>query len=144
MTGDVLVTISGRRTIGGEEEKTSLLMLGTCREEKGSHLIQCREPGEKAGEDTEHIIRIGAGCMTVKKQGAVNTEMRFGNRLRRVKSCYNTPYGDIPLEITTRDIRINRREDSLSVSVCYGMNVGGEYLPECRLQLEVSLRGTRE
>lgn len=140
MTRDILVTISGKRMIDGEDEGVELVMPGTHKEENGYHLIQYTEPGDGADGETENTILIGGGCMKIKKKGLANVQMDFLNRSERVKSCYSTPYGDFLIGITTRDIRIDEDENALRVDVKYAMDVGNDHLSDCAICVKVSPR----
>lgn len=141
MTGNVLVTISGKRMMGEENEDVQLVMPGICTEKNGMHVIRCEEPAEGPEGGTENTILIGGGCMKITKKGIASVQMDFLNRAERTTSCYSTPFGDLLIGIRTKDILIDESSDRLRVSVDYAMELGGNHLSDCSIQVEVSSCG---
>lgn len=139
MSGEVLVTISGRRALGGEGEDVKLVTPALCSEENGCHLIRYTERGED-GSETENTILIGEGRMRIQKKGFSDVQMDFVNRAGRIESRYSTPCGDILIGIATRELRIDERGDGIEVTVEYAVDVGGELLSDCAIRVAVSRR----
>ena len=144
MNQDVLVTISGRRLMGMDNEDIELVTPGTYSVQDGWHVVQYEEPmeGINAGPMTENTILIGNGQMQILKKGFANVQMSFLNTSERVTSCYSTPFGDFLIGISTRDIAIEEERDRLRVSVDYALDIGDEHLSDCSINVEIASRTT--
>jgi len=144
MTKDVLVTISGKRLMGIDNEDVRLIMPGTYSCAENIHTVVYEEPAEGVGEPIKNTIRIGGGCMVITKEGPANARMSFLNNDRRTVTCYSTPFGDFMIGIRTNDINIRETEDKLRVDVDYSMDVGEEHLSDCRINIDITSRGKSE
>ena len=83
MTRDVLVTISGNRLMGADNEDVELVTPGTYSWKSGTHIVRYDEPGEGGENITENMILIGGGSMQIIKRGFSNVHMAFNNSTER-------------------------------------------------------------
>ncbi len=141
MRKNVLVTISGKRLMGGHTEDIKVITPGTYARRNGVHVIRYQEMSEEDGVTAENTIVISGGCMHIRKNGLANVRMDFLNRSDRTISCYSTPYGDFVIGITTQDISIEESEDRLSINVEYALDIGDEHLSDCTICVDVASRG---
>jgi len=141
MTDDVLVTISGNRRMGAENENVELVIPGSYSLRDGMHTVRYEEPAEGFDASTENVISIGGGCMQIEKHGLANVRMEFLNSTARTVSCYSTPFGDLMIGIMTNDIEIRESRDQIMVVVDYSMDIGDERMSDCRMKVLISSRG---
>lgn len=141
MRKNVLVTISGKRLMGGQTEDIKVVMPGTYMKKNGVHVIRYQEMSEETGVTTENTIMICGECMRIRKNGLANVKLDFLNRSDRTTSCYSTPYGDFVIGITTQDISVEESTDRLSVNVEYALDVGDEHLSDCSINVDIASRG---
>ena len=141
MTRDVLVTISGKRLMGTDNEDVELVTPGTYSWKSGTHIVRYDEPGEDGGNVTENMILIGGGSMQIIKRGFSNVHMSFNNSSERTTSCYSTPFGDFMIGISTNDISITESDRKIRVSVDYSMDVAEQRLSDCSINVEIVSRG---
>ena len=140
MTRDVLVTISGNRLMGADNEDVELVTPGTYAWKSGTHIVRYDEPGEGGENITENMILIGGGSMQIIKRGFSNVHMAFNNSTERTTSCYSTPFGDFIIGISTNDISITESDRSISVSVDYSLDIAEEHISDCSINVEVCAR----
>ena len=139
MQEDVLVTISGHRLMGSDGEDVEFITPGTYSRQDGCHVIRYDEPAE-GGPETETTILVNEGEVQILKRGFTNVVMSFLNTSERTTSCYSTPFGDFLIGISTRDIRIDEENDRLRVSVDYNMDIGEQFLTDCRIHVDITSR----
>ena len=70
------------------------------------------------------------------KQGSITTQMIF-TKDRKQYSCYATPFGELTLGITTKQINITEEDNEISAELWYDLEVNGQHLSECELDIEV-------
>ncbi len=140
MTRDVLVTISGNRMMGADNEDVELVTEGTYSWKSGMHIVRYDEPGEGGVSVTENTILIGGGSMQIIKRGFSNVHMAFMNTSERTTSCYSTPFGDLLIGISTNDISIRESDRDIQVSVDYSMDIADEKLSDCNINVQVTAR----
>lgn len=109
-----------------ETEKIELMTEGTYNF-KNDHLYLVYKESELSGmEGTTTTLKLKEGNVSLKRQGTQNVDMMFSQG-ERFKTLYHTPYGDIPMEILTRTVRLDIRQDPFeaNVTIDYDISVKG-------------------
>lgn len=109
-----------------EPERIELTTEGTYRF-KNNHLYLVYKESELSGmEGTTTTLKLIEGNVSLKRHGTQNIDMLFSQG-KRVKTLYHTPYGDIPMEILTRNIELDIKEDPFEahVAIDYDISVKG-------------------
>ena len=70
------------------------------------------------------------------KKGTVTTQMMFLLGEKQY-ACYATPFGDLTLGITTKKISVADNGNGLVANLLYGLEINGEHVSDCRLDVEV-------
>ena len=139
MKKDVLLTIKGRhKERGSDWEGLEVMTTGTLYDKNGSlYLIYDEVMGESESDVSHNRIRIEQDplAVTMTKSGAVVSVMTFAENARE-KSSYETPYGSFTLEIDTREICFENREDYMKLQIRYHLEMNYEYLSESDIWIE--------
>lgn len=139
MKKDVLLTIKGRhKERGSDWESLEVMTTGTLYDKNGSLYLTYDEVMGEAENDVSHNrIRIEQDplAVTMTKSGAVVSVMTFAENVRE-KSSYETPYGSFTLEIDTREICFENREDYMKLKIRYHLEMNYEYLSESDICIE--------
>lgn len=62
------------------------------------------------------------------------------DKSRKTMNSYNTPFGDLLIGITTSDIISSEKDDKISATVEYVLDVNYEFLSNCKLTLNITER----
>lgn len=123
MTKDVLIKISGVQSeiveVKEEDdvEEVEVISSGSYFFKNGKHYIFFEEKAEGVKSVTQ-IRYKGTTCLEVIKKGVINTHMTF-EKEKKSTAVYGTPYGDVRLGISTRNIMIEEQEDNINIKVEY-------------------------
>jgi len=134
MTKDVLVRVKGTRLMGEEDETIEFITAGTWYEKNGKQYLIYEEAIADTGEMTRNTVIIGTDRLEVMKRGLVKTHMIFECGKKNMAS-YVTPVGLIMLGITTSSMEIEESETKIRIAVSYSLEMNGEYVSGCRLEL---------
>lgn len=144
MTKEVFVTIrglqNGPQTDGEPIEMTTV---GEYFYRNNKHYIIYDEVMEGETKTTKNRIKIAPGMMELNKSGVVNVHMLFEENKKHVTHYY-TPYGSLNMGIDTKKVELCEEEDSLQVSVLYGLEMNQEFLADCDIQIKVKSKGIGE
>lgn len=139
MKKDVLLTVKGRhKERGSDWEGLEVMTTGTLYDKNGSLYLTYDEVMGEAENDVSHNrIKIEQDplAVTMTKSGAVVSVMTFAENVRE-KSSYETPYGSFTLEIDTREICFENREDYMKLQIRYHLEMNYEYLSESDICIE--------
>lgn len=134
MKKNVVITVRGlqRRT---DDEPIEVISAGTYLRKESVHYLSYEEADED-GKITKNRIKITPDSIEMTKQGGVTTQMVFVIGQKQY-SCYSTPFGDLTLGMTTKQIKVAEEDRKLSASLRYDLEVNGTHLSECELDIEV-------
>lgn len=103
----------------------------------GKHYILYEEPVEGMNGVIKNRIKItGDSAVEVTKSGITNTHMVFENNKTNV-TYYHTPYGEMHIGIHTRSMKVQVKEDLITLDVEYGLDVNHEALADCRIAMKI-------
>ena len=135
MKKNVVITVRGLQAEINAEEPIEVISAGTYLRKENTHYLSYDEADEN-GRLTKNRIKITPECIEMVKQGGVSTQMLF--RLgEKQYSCYSTPFGDLTLGMTTKKIQVEEEEHAISAKLLYGLEVNGQHMSECKLDIEV-------
>ena len=139
MKKEVLLTIKGRhKQRGADWEGLEVITTGTLYEKNNSlYLIYDEVMGDDEADVSHSRIKIEQDPLTVTmtKSGAVVSVMSFSENSRE-KSSYETPFGSFTLEIDTRELLFENREDYLRLQIRYQLEMNYEYFSESDISIE--------
>lgn len=139
MTKDVLIAIAGLQT--GQEGDGALEMVsaGSYAFQNGKHFIRYEEVQEIEGREpipVKCMIKFTKDCVEVVKKGPTAVQMIFECGKTHM-TYYTTPYGNLLLGITTKNIVLKETEDSMRVQLCYGLDMNYQFVADCKLDIKI-------
>lgn len=137
MTKEVLIRISGLRVMDGDQEDVEVITKGEYYWRNGKHYVFYDEVVEGFEGSIRNMVKITPEMMEIRKQGITSTNMIFEQGQKKM-ARYITPMGEMTVEIGTRRIEVETQEDSLKVSVSYGLDINYQHVSDCSICLDVS------
>lgn len=135
MKKNVVITVRGLQPEVDADEPIEVISAGTYMRKEDIHYLFYEEADEN-GNMTKNRIKITPGAIEMVKKGAVTTQMVFLLGEKQY-ACYATPFGDLTLGITTKTISVTDTGDSLLTELRYGLEINGEHVSDCELDVEV-------
>ena len=124
MTKDVFVSISGMHeeiaetpaVERDEAEAIEVVTPGSYYFRNEKHYIVYDEAVEGSSEMIRNRIKItGTGCVEIVKSGLSDSHMIF-EKNKKNSTYYRTPYGQMLLDVNTRELEIQVTEDEIDVA----------------------------
>lgn len=133
----VIVTVVGRQTdAAGEENSIKMVAAGKHYYKNGMNYV-VYEDSELSGEKgTSTLLKIADDSLTLVRSGAVMQKQHFA-REKESESVYKTPYGNLNLSITTRNIDIIYGSVSGNIDIAYDMSINGQWQSDNKLHIEI-------
>ena len=142
MTKEVMVTIAGLQTAGGEEPEQDALELvhvGEYYKKNGTHYILFDEVMEGMQEPVRNLIKIKDRGLEIRKRGPVAVHMVFEEGSSR-QSIYQVPYGSFQVETSTTSVRTEETDEGLEALISYKLAVNGAHCADCDIRVFVQPR----
>ena len=135
MKKNVVITVRGLQPEVDADEPIEVISAGTYMRKENTHYLSYEEADEN-GTITNNRIKITDTSIEMVKKGAVATQMMFLLGEKHY-ACYATPFGDLTLGITTKKISVTEEADALFAKLRYGLEINGEHVSDCELDVEV-------
>ena len=135
MKKNVVITVRGLQPEVDADEPIEVISAGTYMRKENTHYLSYEEADEN-GKITNNRIKITDTAIEMVKKGTVTTQMMFLLGEKQY-ACYATPFGDLTLGITTKKISVADNGNGLVANLLYGLEINGEHVSDCRLDVEV-------
>ncbi|MBO6015498.1 MAG: DUF1934 domain-containing protein [Lachnospiraceae bacterium] len=137
MTKHVKVTIHSVQTQSGEKHEMHALHKGQYFFRGGYHYVLYEENEEGTSNVIRNRLKFSKQMLEVSKKGTYASQMRFESG-KSHQTLYHTPFGKIPLGMTTRDYSLSEdQSDVLCVNLCYDMSADQGHLASCRMEIRI-------
>ena len=107
-------------------------------ERNGSRYLMYEEQQEKEMTSKNHL-RWQGGRVELTRKGSIGTYMVFEKGLRHATE-YRTPYGSLLMDVCTENVVVQEKEDRIDICVIYQLEMGGESLSDCRIDMCIRAR----
>lgn len=131
----MIITVRGLQPEVDATEAIEVISAGTYLRKGDTHYLSYDEADED-GKLTKNRIKLTEDVIEMVKQGTVTTQMFFATGQKQY-TCYSTPFGDMTLGTTTNHIAVTEEEGLVRAKLLYGLEVNGEHISECELDIEV-------
>ena len=119
----VMISVRGEQYFDGvDPDATELMTEGTLETTDTGLLLRYRESELTGMEGTETTFEIGPRRVILRRSGSVSSQMVFEEG-RQHTSLYETPYGELSVDIQTSALRHNLSERGGLLEIKYSIAV---------------------
>lgn len=133
-----IISIKGLQTYENDNDDTdiSLLTEGEFEYQDGAYFIDYEESELTGLEGTKTSIEVGSDYVSLQRNGTVNTHMLFMKN-RKTSSYYNTPYGDMQIDIFTDNLKIDMSPKGGKINVDYFIDINNMSTGKNNFEIEI-------
>ena len=113
---------------------------GAGEEARIAHVFRYRETDLQSGAVTESVIGFAGAGGSMERTGAVSTKMRFAPG-EETECVYDTPFGSIPMTISTRLVAMREVGDNFHARIRYRLTPAGGDPVECAVTVRAEPAG---
>lgn len=137
MKRNVTISVQGEQFYEGmEPDRSELLTEGTLEKTEQGWQVRYEESELTGMEGTSTMFDITADGVTLRREGAVQSEMHFC-RGEISTSAYETPYGSLTVEIGTSLLRAEVDEGGGELEIRYSIAVEHQVTGENRILIQI-------
>jgi len=144
MDKNVVLSIRGEQTT--EDEAPEVVELVTegilTRGGEAQYTLRYEESELTGLEGTRTTIQVQPECVTILREGQVNSQMIFEEG-RRHLSMYDTPYGALALGVNTRRMKVELGEGGGDIEIDYAIEIDHAVAGEHIFRIHVKERESR-
>lgn len=144
MDHNVILSIRGQQTYDNSDpEVIELITEGTLTPGGEGKYTLCYQESQLTGlEGTRTTIQVEPGCVTILREGEVNSQMVF-EQGRVHLSMYNTPYGALAIGVNTRKMKVDLNRAGGDLEIDYALEVDHAVASENLFHINVKTREGR-
>ncbi|MCT4545181.1 MAG: DUF1934 domain-containing protein [Vallitalea sp.] len=122
MTKDVIITIKGIQTDMFESEEIEVVTTGKYVEKNNKIYITYIDSNIDKDKDTKTTIKLEENQISILRFGGVNSHMVFEKEKTHI-THYQTPYGVFEINTFTKEINVDKQENSMDINVNYNLSI---------------------
>lgn len=122
MKKDVIISLKGRQTDGGEKEEIELVTEGSYYKKGGNYYVTYKETEVTGMEGTTTTLKIEDNKVTMMRFGQNNSQLIFEKGQRHL-CCYETDFGAFTIGVTSNKVDIDVTENGGEISAVYQIEI---------------------
>ncbi len=140
MTRDVLVRISGLQQMeGNSSDDIEVITTGDYFFKNGKHYVIYEEMMDGFEGSVRNTVKISPTVLDIQRKGVIGSHMVFEQDKKNM-TRYETPMGEMMIEISTNQIRLDEEEDHLRVTVDYSLDINYVHVSDCSIVMDITSR----
>lgn len=120
----------------GEGQEYSSQCIGAVRDSEDEIHIVYETGDAQSGELSSQTLLIGSDYVKISRPGMGEDYMHFTSK-EMTEFISRTMYGDIYMNIDTKELNICKKEKEIVIFIHYFLSVAGDVFTECKMNLNV-------
>lgn len=137
MNNNAVIRISGLQKVEDTGESVEMLAKGKHYVKNEKHYLLYDEIDNDNGIKTKNTIKFNETVMEVLRKGEISGKLVF-EKGNNNQSLYSTPYGDLLVEIFTKDIKIAQNSDNINVKVDYELYANNSKVSDSIIEIDIN------
>lgn len=121
------LTLHSRQIVRGEEQSSITHENAQWHQKNGKTYIRYEEHDETGFSENKVCLILSDEEIVVTRTGAINARLVYREK-EKTESNYRVPYGILNVEVYTKKIEVEAKEERLSIRMDYDISIGGEQL----------------
>lgn len=137
MDNNVIIRISGLQKVEDTGDNVEMLATGKYYIKNNKHYLMYDEIDEDSRIKTKNTIKFNETSAEVMRKGMVNGKLVFSKGDNN-QSLYSTPYGDLLVEIFTKDVKLNHQQDNISLKIDYELYANNSKVSDSEIEIDIN------
>lgn len=137
MEKDVLIKISGLQVLEDTGDSIEMMSFGKYYTKNEKHYLFYEDIEEETGKKTKNRIKFNDNYVEVMRDGNINGELVF-EKGKNYQSLYSTPFGDMLLEVLTKDISLNELDRRIDLKIDYELHANNSKISDSRIEIQIN------
>ncbi len=135
MTNEVVITVVGSQ----EDGDIVLTTCGSYYKKDDMHYVFYQEQADSDSDIVKDKLKFNDTTFEITKRGAINSQMNF-KRDDVTCNYYQTPYGPIDIEITTKSYDFKESDSQIDLNVYYSLSLNKQEGVECHVSVKIEAK----
>lgn len=136
MKDNVLIKITGLQSLDEISDSVELMARGKYYEKNEKHYLLYDDIEEETGVKTKNTIKFTDNHVELTRNGVISGKLVF-KKGENNQSLYSTPYGDMLLEVMTKDIELKKISESINLRIDYELYANNNKVSDSRIEIDI-------
>lgn len=137
MDNNVVVKVSGLQVVEDTGDSVEMISVGKHYIKNSKHYLLYDEIDDENGTRIKNTIKFTENGAEVLRKGIINGKLVFAKG-KSNQSLYSTPYGDLFIEILTKDIQLKQQEDNVNLKIDYELYANNSKVSYSKIEIDIS------
>lgn len=137
MKHSIILTLLSEQTRSDEKDSSKQRAKGTLeKRDNGDYIIEYTEPDAEMGQSISRILVSGCQKIQLTRSGAYTTSLTI-EQGKVNKTLYQTPFGEMELEICGKKVDAHIKADGGAIYLLYELTSKGQPISENKLIINI-------
>ena len=136
MNNNVLIKISGLQMVDDTGDNVESMSAGKYYLKKDKHYVLYEDMDDENDEITKNTIKFNSETVEVTRKGLVTGKLVF-KKGKNNQSLYSTPFGDLLMEVYTKDILLEEKEDNIDLKIDYELYANNSKVSDSIININI-------
>ena len=137
MNNNVVIKISGLQVVENTGDNVEMIAMGKHYIKNNKHYLLYDEIDEESGITTKNTIKFNEDSAEVMRKGIINGKLVF-SKGNNNQSLYSTPYGDLLVEVLTKNIALKHEEENVNLKIDYELYANNSKVSDNKIEIDIS------
>ena len=136
MNNNVLIKISGLQSLDESSDSVEMMARGKYYEKNEKHYLLYDDFEGESGAKTKNTLKFTDNRVELVRNGLINGKLVF-KKGENNQSLYSTPYGDMLLEVWTKDTALKKLEETINLKIDYELYADNTKVSDSRIEIDI-------
>jgi uncharacterized beta-barrel protein YwiB (DUF1934 family) len=101
------------------------------------HYVIYDDIDEESGVKTKNTIKFNQTSAEVLRKGDISGKITF-DKGKNNQSLYSTPFGDLFVEVLTKDIHLSEQEKKVNLKIDYELYANNNKVSDSKIEIDIN------
>ena len=137
MDNNVVVKVSGLQVVEDTGDSVELVAVGKHYIKNSKHYVLYDEIDRENSSKVKNTIKFTENGAEVIRKGIVNGKLVF-MKGKSNQSIYSTPYGDLFIEVLTKDVQLKQQQDNVNLKIDYELYANNNKVSDSKIEIDIN------
>lgn len=137
MDNNVVVKVSGLQVVEDTGDSIEMVAFGKHYIKNSKHYLLYDEIDNENGAKVKNTIKFTEDGAEVVRKGIINGKLVFAKG-KTNQSLYSTPYGDLFIEVLTKDVQLKQQQDNVNLKIDYELYANNSKVSDSKIEIDIN------
>lgn len=137
INSNVIVKVTGLQVVEDTGDSVEIMAPGKYYMRNNKHYVVYDDIDEESGAKTKNTIKFNSTSAEVMRKGYLSGKMTF-DKGKNNQSLHSTPYGDLFVEVLTKNISLSEQEENVNLKIDYELYANNNKVSDSKIEIDIN------